>query len=80
MFNLAIDSKLRGSNLVHEWPLCARSGLPDLLTLARTKHWLSKPHSPYFWPITMDCPATSGSTRVPLNPASRIQSEHSDPQ
>jgi hypothetical protein len=26
MFNLAIDSKLRGSNLAHERPLCARSG------------------------------------------------------
>jgi hypothetical protein len=25
MFNLAIDSKLRGSNLAHERPLCARS-------------------------------------------------------
>jgi hypothetical protein len=26
MFNLAIDSKLRGSNLAHERPLCARTG------------------------------------------------------
>ena len=26
MFNLVIDSKLRGSNLAHERPLCARSG------------------------------------------------------
>ena len=26
MFNLAIDSKLRGSNLAHERPLCAKSG------------------------------------------------------
>jgi len=26
MFNLAIDSKLRGSNLAHERPLCAISG------------------------------------------------------
>ena len=26
MFNLAIDSKLRGSNQAHERPLCARSG------------------------------------------------------
>jgi hypothetical protein len=26
MFNLAIDSKLRGSNLAHERPLCAMSG------------------------------------------------------
>ena len=25
MFNLAIDSKLRGCNLAHERPLCARS-------------------------------------------------------
>ena len=25
MFNLVIDSKLRGSNLAHERPLCARS-------------------------------------------------------
>ncbi len=28
MFNLVIDSKLRGSNLAHERPLCARSGRP----------------------------------------------------
>jgi hypothetical protein len=27
MFNLVIDSKLRGSNLAHERPLCAKSGL-----------------------------------------------------
>ena len=26
MFNLAIDSKLRGSNLAHERPLCAKTG------------------------------------------------------
>jgi hypothetical protein len=26
MFNLVIDSKLRGSNLAHERPLCATSG------------------------------------------------------
>jgi hypothetical protein len=26
MINLAIDSKLRGCNLAHERPLCARSG------------------------------------------------------
>jgi len=26
MFNLAIDSKLRGCNLAHERPLCATSG------------------------------------------------------
>jgi hypothetical protein len=26
MFNLAIDSKLRGSNLAHERPLCANTG------------------------------------------------------
>jgi hypothetical protein len=26
MFKLAIDSKLRGCNLAHERPLCARSG------------------------------------------------------
>jgi hypothetical protein len=26
MFNLVIDSKLRGSNLAHERPLCANSG------------------------------------------------------
>src|ERR1700730_14524957 len=26
MFNLAIDSKLRGSNLAHERPLCAKCG------------------------------------------------------
>ena len=26
MFNLVIDSKLRGCNLAHERPLCARSG------------------------------------------------------
>jgi hypothetical protein len=26
MFNLVIDSKLRGSNLAHERPLCASSG------------------------------------------------------
>ena len=30
MFNLAIGSKLRGSNLAHERPLCARSGLSRL--------------------------------------------------
>ena len=33
MFNLAIDSKLRGSNLAHERPLCARSGRPPSITV-----------------------------------------------
>ena len=28
MFNLVIDSKLRGSNLAHERPLCAKSCRP----------------------------------------------------
>ena len=34
MFNLAIDNKLRGSNLAHERRLCAISGRSDLLALA----------------------------------------------
>jgi hypothetical protein len=33
MFNLAIDSKLRGSNLVHERPLRATSGHPRNVSL-----------------------------------------------
>jgi hypothetical protein len=35
MFNLAIDSKLRGSNLAHERPLCARSGHPKKAAIDR---------------------------------------------
>ena len=31
MFNLAIDSKLRGGNLAHERPLCATSGRSILI-------------------------------------------------
>jgi hypothetical protein len=31
MFNLVIDSKLRGSNLAHERPLCAEAAVPQML-------------------------------------------------
>ena len=34
MFNLAIDSKLPGSNLAHERPLCATSG-PSITPITR---------------------------------------------
>jgi hypothetical protein len=36
MFNLVIDSKLRGCNLAHERPLCAKSGRSGLLRRAGT--------------------------------------------
>jgi hypothetical protein len=34
MFNLAIDSKLRGSNLAHERPLCAETDLLQMWLLS----------------------------------------------
>jgi hypothetical protein len=36
MFKLAIDSKLRGCNLAHERPLCAKSGRSEVLRRAGT--------------------------------------------
>jgi hypothetical protein len=33
MFKLAIDSKLRGCNLAHEWPLCAVGSIGQRNTL-----------------------------------------------
>lgn len=33
----------------------------------------------HFWPMTIDCPATSPSKRVSPKPASRIHSMHSAP-
>jgi hypothetical protein len=41
MFNLAIDSKLRGSNLAHERPLCAKSGPSRMVTRLRSGRILS---------------------------------------
>jgi hypothetical protein len=37
MFNLAIDSKLRGSNLTHERPLCAAGSIGQRNTLIFSK-------------------------------------------
>ena len=45
MFNLAIDSKLRGSNLAHERPLCAKSGRSIIKRCDFRKRSLTRLHA-----------------------------------